>query len=123
MSKDSIEREAWTLYLNEFNKRNKSRPTWLQVFGEAGAQSEEQGLPLLGISLEEKGADAPRLQIMLGGHDAIESRHLTHMVSGVESLMSQVGTDGRDEAIEFVDKHGEASLLIFKHRARAAAHA
>jgi len=123
MSKDSIEREAWTLYLNEFNKRNKSRPTWLQVFGEAGAQSEEQGLPLLGISLEEKGADAPRLQIMLGGHDAIESRHLTHMVSGVESLMSQVGTDGRDEAIEFVDKHGEASLLIFKHRARATAHA
>jgi hypothetical protein len=123
MSKDNIEREAWTLYLNEFNKRNKSRPTWLQVFGEAGAQSEEQGLPLLGISLEEKGADAPRVQIMLGGQNAIESRHLTHMVSGVESLKSQVGADGRDEAIEFVDRHGEASLLIFKHRARAAAHA
>jgi len=123
MSKDNIERDAWARYLNEFNRRNESRPTWLQVFGEGGAQSEEQGLPLVGISLEEKGADAPRVQIMLGGHDAIESRHLTHMITGVELLLPQVGADGRDEAIEFVDKHGQASLLIFKHRARAAAHA
>ena len=123
MSKDKIERDTWARYLNEFTSRNESRPTWLQVLGEAGAQSEEQGLPLVGISLEEKGADAPRVQIMLGEHNAINSRHLTHSVSGVEWVMPQVGADGRDEAIEFVDKHGEASLLIFKHRARAAAHA
>jgi hypothetical protein len=121
--KENIARGAWASYLNKFTRNNQSRPTWLQVFGEGGAQSEEQGLLLVGISLEEKGADAPRVQIMLGGHDAIESRHLTHMITGVESLVPQVGADGRDEAIEFVDKHGEASLLIFKHRARAAAHA
>jgi hypothetical protein len=121
--KNNIDRDAWAPYLNKFTKRNESRPTWLQVFGEAGAQSEEQGLPLIGISLEEKGADAPRVQIMLGGHDAIESRHLTHMINEVEWVIPQVGDDGRDEAIEFVDKHGEASLLIFKHRATAEAHA
>lgn len=121
--KDTIEREAWAPYLTHFNKRNQSRPTWLQVFGEAGAQSEEQDLPLLGISIEEKGADAPRIQIMLGGHDAIEQRHLTHMISNVERVTQRVGTDGRDDAIEFIDKQGEASLLIFKHRARMAAHA
>lgn len=121
--KDNVEREAWARYLNKFSKRNESRPTWLQVFGEAGAQSEEQGLPLVGISLEEKGTDAPCVQIMLGGHDAIEQRHLTHMISNVERVTSQVGTDGRDDAIEFVDKQGAASLLIFRHRARMAAHA
>ena len=121
--KDNIERGAWAPYLTKFSKRNESRPTWLQVFGEAGAQSEEQGLPLVGISLEEKGADAPRIQIMLGGHDAIERRHLTHMISNVERVTRQVGTDGRDDAIEFIDHKGEASLLIFKHRARMAAHA
>ena len=121
--KNNIDRDAWARYLNKFTKRNQSRPTWLQVFGEAGAQSEEQGLPLMGISLEEKGADAPRVQIMLGGHDAIEPRHLTHMITDVKWVTPQVGADGRDEAIEFVDKHGEASLLIFEHRARAAAHA
>lgn len=120
--KGHIEREAWARYLTQFNERNKSRPTWLQVFGEAGAQSEEQGLPLVGIGLEEKGSDAPRVQIMLGGHDAIEPRHLTHMITNVDFVIPQVGADGRDEAIEFVDKQGEASLLIFKHRARMAAH-
>jgi len=121
--KDNIEREAWARYLNEFSERNQSRPTWLQVFGEAGAQSQEQGLPLVGISFEEKGADAPRVQIMLGGHDAIESRHLTHMISNVQHVTRQMGTDGRDDAIEFIDKQGEASLLIFRHRATMAAHA
>jgi hypothetical protein len=121
--KDNIERKAWAPYLTKFSKRNQSRPTWLQVFGEAGAQSEEEGLPLVGISLEEKGADAPRVQIMLGGPDAIEPRHLTHMISNVERVTPQVGTDGRDDAIEFIDKQGEASLLIFKHRARMAADA
>lgn len=121
--KDNIERESWAPYLTKFSKRNEARPTWLQVFGEAGAQSEEHGLPLVGISIEEKGADAPRVQIMLGGHDAIEARHLTHMISNVDRVTRRVGTDGRDDAIEFVDKQGEASLLIFKDRARMAAHA
>ncbi len=121
--KDNIERESWATYLTKFSKRNEARPTWLQVFGEAGAQSEEQDLPFVGISIEEKGADAPRVQIMLGGHDAIETRHLTHMISNVKRVTRRVGTDGRDDAIEFVDKQGEASLLIFKHRARMAAHA
>lgn len=121
--KGNLKREAWAGYLDKFSKRNESRPTWLQVFGEAGAQSEERGLPLVGISLEEKGTDAPRVQIMLGGHDAIEQRHLTHMISNVARVTTQVGMDGRDDAIEFVDKQGEASLLIFRHRPRMAAHA
>lgn len=121
--KANIEREAWARYLTKFSERNESRPTWLQVFGEAGAQSVEQRLLLVGISLEEKGAGAPCVQIMLGGHDPIESRHLTHMISNVEHVTRQVGTDGRDDAIEFVNKQGEASLLIFKHQARMAAHA
>jgi hypothetical protein len=118
---DNLERDSWAPYLTKFSKRNEARPTWLQVLGEAGAQSEEQGLPLVGISIEEKGANSPRIQIMLGGHDAVETRHLTHMISNVDRVTRRVGSDGRDDAIEFVDKHGEASLLIFKHRARMAA--
>ena len=118
----NIERTSWAPYLAEFNKRNRSRATWLQVLGEAGAQSEEQGLPLMGISLEEKGTDAPTVHIMLGGHDARDSSHLTHVISNLENVTPQIGSDGRDDAIEFVDNRGEASLLIFRHRARMAAH-
>jgi hypothetical protein len=92
------------------------------VFGEAGAQSEEKGLPLVGISLEAKDADSPSIQIMLGGHDAIDQRHLTHVIRNVKSITPRVGLDGRDDAIEIVDQNGEASLLLFSHRARMAAH-
>ena len=116
--KHCIDQNSWSGYLTEFTKRNMLRPTWLQVFSEGGAQSEERGLPLAGISVEMKGSDAPRIQIMLGGPE-----HLTHVVRNVESMMPQLGMDGRDEAIEFIDKTGEASLLIFQHRARLAAHA
>lgn len=121
--KDMLERGLWADYFNEFNKRNQARPTWLQVFGEMGAQSEEQGLPLAGISFEDKGVDAPRVQIMLGGTSTLQQGHLTHMLTNVESIAPQLGADGRDEAIEFVDKQGQTTLLIFKHRARIAMHA
>ena len=121
--KTNIELNAWNSYLKEFNKRNQSRPTWLQVFGDAGAQSEEQDLPLNGVSLELRDESCPNIQIMLGGHDAIEKRHLTHMIRNVKSITPQVGYDGRDRAIEFVAEDGQSSLLIFRHRARMAAHA
>jgi hypothetical protein len=121
--KDMLERGLWADYFDEFNKRNQARPTWLQVFGEMGAQSEEQGLPLAGISLEDRGVDAPRVQIMLGGTSTIQEGHLTHMMANVERIAPQLGADGRDEAIEFVDKQGQTSLLIFKHRARLTIHA
>src|ERR1051325_11030738 len=119
----NIERSAWAPYIAEFNTRNQSRPTWLQVLGEGGAQSQEDGLLLFGISLEEKGSDAPRVQIMLAGQNTLEARHMTHVIANLEHVSPTVGTDGRDDAIEFVDKRGEASLLIFRHRARMAAHA
>jgi Family of unknown function (DUF5335) len=121
--KTNIERNNWARYLYDFNKHNKSRPTWLQVFGAAGAQSEEQDLPFVGISLEEKGANGPSVQIMLGRDNTPQSGHLTHVIPNVLTMTAKVGEDGRDEAIEFIDKAGEASLLIFQHRAKKAAHA
>jgi len=118
-----IERTAWARYLAEFNKRNRSRLTKLQVFGDAGAQQEGQGMPLAGISLEERGPEAPRLQIMFGGSGPTHPGHLTHVIPNLAQLLPRVGRDGRDEAIEFVDQKGEASLLIFERRARMGAHA
>ena len=99
------------MYLATFSKRNESRPTWLQVFGKAGPRSADDALPLAGISLEENEADAPRVHIMLGGQEAIETRHV---IRNVEWVLPQIGADGRDLAIEFVDKTGKACLLIFK---------
>jgi hypothetical protein len=63
-----IEREQWDNFIKEFNSRNALRATRLEVVGggEIGAQEEEELLPLTGISMETKGAEAHRNEISLG---------------------------------------------------------
>lgn len=100
----------WVNYFNEFTKRNLSRPTKLEVFGEAGAQEEERGMPFTGISIEQRDGN-PRVEIMLGD---VRARHLTHVVSNVHQITPKLGLDGRDEALEIVNAEGETSLLRFE---------
>jgi len=71
-------------------------------------------LPLMGLSLEDKGKDAPRLEISLGGETAKEERHLTHTISRVRSIMRKVGVDLREEALLIEDEEGIKTLLIFE---------
>jgi hypothetical protein len=108
---DEIKRENWTEYFKGFSKRNQGRSTMLEVFGEIGAQREERHLPLAGVSVEDSGKDAPRVEIMLGGDDL---RHMTHTITRVNRVMRKLGADGRDDAIEFEDAGGEKTVLQFE---------
>lgn len=108
----------WANYFNEFTKRNQSRPTKLEVFGDAGAQEEERGMPFTGISIEQLDGP-PRVEIMLG--DVLGPRHLTHVVSNVHQITPKLGLDGRDEALEIVSAEGETSLLRFEPQTMIAA--
>jgi hypothetical protein len=101
----------WVNYFNEFTKRNQSRPTKLEVFGEAGAQEQERGLPFSGISIEQRDGHLG-VEIMLG--DVSGARHLTHIVSNIHQITPKIGLDGRDEALEIVNAEGETSLLRFE---------
>lgn len=79
-----IEQNQRATYLNEFSKRNRMRSVRLQLVGEEiGAQEEAQHLPLTGVSLD-KGDGALRVEIMLGGQTAADTRHLAHTVASVE---------------------------------------
>ena len=111
-----IEREQWDNFIKEFNRRNALRATRLEVVGggEIGAQEEEELLPLTGISLETKGADAPRIEISLGGETSKEERHLTHMIVRVRSIMAKIGVDLREEALLIEDEEGTKTILLFQ---------
>jgi hypothetical protein len=111
--KQNLDRSEWTNYFEDFNQRNQSRPTMLEVFGEYGAQQEERGLPFAGISLG-RGSGAPEIEIMLGGLDALGSSRLTHVIHDVRQITPKRGLDGRDEALEIVGEHGETCLLRFE---------
>lgn len=104
-----IERTAWSSYFKEFNQRNATRPTCLEILGGFGAQEFEHGLPFSGIALEERGHDAPKLEIMLGA----DTRHLTHTITHITHITPKRAEDGRDDVLEIQDAAGSRTLLSF----------
>ena len=109
-----IERSQWKAFLDEFSKRNHLRATRLEVIGEIGAQEEEQFLPFVGISLENKGSATGSVEIILGGETAADPRHLTHTVNNVERIAPLLGSTGFEEGLGIEDKEGAKTLLRFE---------
>ena len=118
--KVNLDHSVWVNYFNEFTRRNQSRPTRLEMFGELGAQEQEHGMPFAGISITNAGV-LPSVEIMLGGRGAGRSKHLTHVIPDVQEITPKVGLDGRDEALEIVSGKGYRNLLCFEREARMAA--
>ena|SRR5215813_6575947 len=110
---EKIDRSVWINYFNEFTRRNQSRPTKLELLGVMGAQEEERGLTLAGISLE-RGNGMPAIEIMFDGPNGGAPRHLTHVIENIVEITPKRGLDGRDEALEIVDSDGERNLLTFQ---------
>ena len=110
-----IGREQWSDFAKEFNHRNGMRATRVEVVGqEIGTQGEEEKLPLLGISVELKGNDAPSVEVSLGGETAKEERHLTRMIPRVKNIMRKMGNDLREEALLIEDEEGNKTILHFE---------
>jgi len=103
-----LKRAEWPFYLDSFVKHNQGRPTELKVFDYLEV---EHQLPLNGLVLEESGADAPKLAILLGG-GAASSEHVTHTIARVQSL-TPLTTGGRYAGLEIVDDKGVRTTLSF----------
>ena len=110
--RDELDRSVWINYFNEFTRRNQSRLTQLEIFGENGAQEEERGLPFAGICLDRSNR-ATSVAIMFDGRGPSGKRHLTHLIADVEKITPKRGLDGCDEALEIVSARGETNLLRF----------
>jgi len=111
---NEIKRDQWMTFFNEFSKRNRLRPTRIEVLGELGAQEAERHLPLNGISVDVTGSGAPRIEILLGGASPEDSQHLTHAITQATQVFPKTSAAGRDEALEIVDVTGSKTLLCFE---------
>ena len=110
-----IERDQWKTFLDEFSRRNQLRATRLEVIGqEIGAQEEENLLPFVGISFEDKGSAAGSVEIMLGGETAAEQRQLTHTIVNVQQIVPITGVSALEDGLGIVDKDGVKTLLRFE---------
>lgn len=112
---EQIKRNNWKDYLNEFSRRNRTRPARLEILSdETGANEQAEHLPLVGISYEEKGSDAGDALVTLGGEGAADDRHLTHLVSQVASITASTGEDSREDALEITGADGTKTILAFE---------
>jgi Family of unknown function (DUF5335) len=109
-----IEQTQWRSFLNEFTKRNQFRATRLEVFGEPGAQDEEEFLPLVGVSFEPKGSSAGSVAIILGGETTEDPRHVEHLIPEVQRIAPLIGETGFEEGLGFEDRDGGKTLLLLE---------
>ena len=109
----NIECDQWPIYFKEFNKKNQLRPTQLQVFDKMGVQTQAHELPLIGIDLEMKGEDSPRIEIMLGGQ-GVDAKHLTHAITRAQQVNVKTSEIGIDEVLEIESEEKVKTLLLFE---------
>ena len=119
----NIELLSWESDFAAFGKRNKLRPTRLEVLGPArDVESDfwlEDGLLLAGIDLDTNGKSGTCIQIMLQTPSASNTNHMTHTVAGVKRLELET-TDGRDKSLEIEDGEGSVTIMHFESERPAA---
>jgi hypothetical protein len=110
-----LEPQSWSSDIAAFDKRNKLRPTRLEVLGSTREFDSdfwiEDGLLLAGIDLEFDQDTGPQVEIMLQSPSA--KAHMTHSVSAVKRLSLET-TSGKDGCLEIEDTEGNLTIMRFE---------
>jgi len=118
--RSEIESSTWQTNLSRFGRRNKMRPTRLEILGpDREVASDfwlEDGLLLVGIDLEMDGNRNPNIEIMLQAPVGTNKSHMTHTVAGVKRVELET-SDGRDDALEIEDREGAITIMRFESEA------
>jgi hypothetical protein len=118
----NIEPLSWQSDLAAFGKRNKMRPTRLEVLGPAGDVEAdfwlENGLLFTGIDLDTDEERGTGIEIMLQAASASSKNHMTHTVAGVKRLVLET-TDGHDGGLEIEDETGSVTIMHFESETAA----
>jgi len=110
-----IERDRWSEFLDDFSKRNRNRPTRLEIADqEIGSQEVEEFFPLVGVSFEGKGSAAGSVVIILGNGSLDDLRQMEHTVSNTKRIVPIIGTRGFEDGLGFESEDGARTLLLFE---------
>ena len=107
-----IKKDDWHIFFKEFREKNHLRPAKLEVFNDAGTQTEVDVMPFSGIDLEIKGEDSPIVNLSFGDERA-DGRHISHNINSVDQILLNADEYGNDQALEIETKDNTRTLLIF----------
>lgn len=116
MQTKEIQPSEWSEFFDNFSRKHQGTPVSIEILGsEIGAQTEEKGLALEGISVERDETSGQRITIMAGA-DAAD--HITHSISRPTHVSIEQSDDGADVALAIKEADGPTVLLRFQSTAR-----
>ncbi|NTX05319.1 DUF5335 family protein [Myxococcus sp. CA051A] len=105
-----IPREGWADYLALLSTMEKEHPVRIEVEGmELGDQPLAEGLPLVEISLEEKGSDKGVVEIIVGGPGG----EITHRIQKPERIYADESESGELECLDIESSEDNTKTLIY----------
>ncbi len=112
MATREIPREDWARYLGMLSSRKAAQPVSVRVEGsEVGDQTLADCMPMVGISLEEKGSESDAIELTLayaGGES-----NLTHMIACPEKVFVKEDASGEPQVLDIEDRARVKTLVFF----------
>lgn len=106
-----IPKEAWADYLNALSNRVHDRPVRVRIEGtDMGDQVLAEQVPLVGISLEQKGSEAGAIELTLAHEDRT---NLTHMIQSPAHVYAEEGDAGEVVCLDIEDTASVKTLIFF----------
>jgi len=111
MQTKEIQPKEWRKFFDDFSRKHQGTRVGVEILGlEIGAQTEDEGLALEGITVEGDEVSGNTLIIMVG---ASADDHITHSIK--RPIQVSLGTDkGADFALAIKGMDGSTALLRFQ---------
>lgn len=114
MQTKQIPRSEWPAFLDGFSRQHEGLLVKLEIFGpEIGAQVEETGLVLQGLTDEWDEVEGTTITIMAGNQP---DDHITHSIGQPTEVSLEQTDEGADRALAIKSADGTTALLSFRAR-------
>lgn len=107
-----IPQSEWSVFFDHFSSRHEGWLVKLEIFNpDIGAQVEETGLVLAGLTDEWDEIKGHTITIMVGDKP---DEHVTHSISRPTEVALEQTEDGVDDALSIKSADGTIALLSFR---------
>lgn len=112
MQTRQIPKSEWPEFLNRFSGQHEGWLVTLEVLSQdLGAQIEERGLALKGLSDEWDESEGNTIMIMIGNEP---DDHVTHAITNPTEVSLEQTDEGADVALSIKSADGTTALLSFR---------
>ena len=112
MQTRQIPKSEWPAFLDRFSRQHEGWLVKLEIFNpDLGAQVEETGLALDGLTDEWDEAEGNTIMIMAGNEPA---DHVTHSIRKPTEVTLEQTDEGADVALSIKSADGTTALLSFR---------